>query len=162
MTAGIDFIRRTMQTPAYAMTFPLITTAEGKKFGKTEAGTIWLDAEKTSPYQFYQFWINVSDQDVIRFIKYFTFFSREEILALEESTAKSPEKREAQQKLAFAVTSMVHGESEALMAQKTAAALFKGELASLTEKQLRDALSGVPTTYLEDGKRDGMTCWTWL
>ncbi len=157
ITAGIDFIRRTLQVPAYALTFPLITTSEGKKFGKTETGTIWLDAEKTSPYQFYQFWINVSDQDVIRFIKYFTFLDRNVISGLEQAVASRPEKREAQQMLAYEVTSLVHGESEAAMARKIAGALFRGELASLTESQFKDALSGVPTTSLGGEKKDGMT-----
>jgi tyrosyl-tRNA synthetase len=157
ITAGIDYIRRTLQTTTYAMTFPLITTSEGKKFGKTEAGTIWLDAGKTSPYQFYQFWINVSDQDVIRFIKYFTFLDPDTISGLEGSVAMNPEKREAQQKLAYEVTALVHGRDEADLARKIAGALFKGELASLTESQLRDALSGVPTTSLQGEKKDSMT-----
>jgi len=157
ITAGIDLIRRTIQAPAHALTFPLITTSEGKKFGKTEAGTIWLDARKTSPYQFYQFWINVSDQDVIRFIKYFTFLDPDTISELEQSAANRPEKREAQQRLACEVTAMIHGQSEATLARQTAAALFKGELSSLTESQLRDAMSGVPATSLGIGAISRMT-----
>ncbi|MCL5935668.1 MAG: tyrosine--tRNA ligase, partial [Firmicutes bacterium] len=157
ITAGIDLIRRTLQVSAYAMTFPLITTSEGKKFGKTEAGTIWLDAKKTSPYQFYQFWINVSDPDVIRFIKYFTYLEPDIISGLERSVDKNPEKREAQQRLAYEVTSLVHGQNEADMARKIAGALFRGELASLNEGQLRDALSGVPTTSPGGERMDGMT-----
>lgn len=157
ITAGIDLIRRRLQTPAYALTFPLITTSEGKKFGKTEAGTIWLDGRKTSPYQFYQFWINVSDQDVIRFIKYFTFLDPGTIAGLEEATARSPEKREAQQRLAYEVTAMIHGEREASLARQTAAALFKGELSSLTEGQLKDAMSGVPATNLGEERGRDMT-----
>ncbi|MCL6478724.1 MAG: tyrosine--tRNA ligase [Peptococcaceae bacterium] len=157
ITAGIDFIRRTLQRSAYALTFPLITTSEGKKFGKTETGTVWLDAKKTSSYQFYQFWINVSDQDVIRFIKYFTYLDRDTVAGLEQAVEKNPERREAQQRLAYEVTALVHGESEAAMARKIAEALFKGELASLNESQLKDALSGVPTTFLEGEKKDGMT-----
>ncbi|MFZ5652404.1 MAG: tyrosine--tRNA ligase [Bacillota bacterium] len=157
ITAGIDLIRRRLQAPAYALTFPLITTSEGKKFGKTEAGAIWLDGRKTSPYQFYQFWINVSDQDVIRFIKFFTFLDPETIAGLEEATACSPEKREAQQRLAYEVTAMIHGENEAALARQTAAALFKGELSSLTEGQLRDAMSGVPATSLDEARVRDMT-----
>ncbi|MFZ5647019.1 MAG: tyrosine--tRNA ligase [Bacillota bacterium] len=157
ITAGIDLIRRRLQAPAYALTFPLITTSEGKKFGKTETGTVWLDGRKTSPYQFYQFWINVSDQDVIRFIKYFTFLDPDTIADLDEATSRSPEKREAQQRLAFEVTAMIHGESEAALARQTAAALFKGELSSLTEAQLKDAMSGVPTTTLGEDRGNGMT-----
>jgi tyrosyl-tRNA synthetase len=157
ITAGIDLIRRTLQVPAHALTLPLITTSEGKKFGKSETGAIWLDAEKTSPYRFYQYWVNVSDQDVIRFIKYFTFLGQDVISELEQSLARHPERREAQQRLAYEVTALAHGESEALMARKIAEALFKGEVASLAEKQLRDALTGVPTTFPEGDRRDGMT-----
>lgn len=157
ITSGIDLVRRNLQTTVHALTFPLITTAEGKKFGKTEAGTIWLDAKKTSPYQFYQFWINISDQDVIRFIKYFTFLDRAAVSALEQSVAEHPEKREAQKALAYEVTSLVHSQSEADLAKKIAEALFKGELASLTESQLKEALSGMPMTSLEENKSMEMT-----
>ncbi len=152
ITSGIELIRRTMQKPAFALTFPLITTSEGKKFGKTEAGAIWLDRNKTSPYQFYQFWINVSDQDVIPFIKYFTFLKRDTIDMLDQSARNQPEKREAQQRLAIEMTTMVHGEDEAIQAKKIATALFKGELTSLTEGQLKDALSGVPATSIDYDK----------
>ncbi|NTW05125.1 MAG: tyrosine--tRNA ligase, partial [Peptococcaceae bacterium] len=141
ITSGIELIRRTMQKTAYALTFPLITTSEGKKFGKTEAGAIWLDSKKTSPYQFYQFWINVTDQDVIRFIKYFTFLDREAINLLENAVDTAPEKREAQQKLAHEMTVMVHGAEEAASAKKIGEALFRGELNQLSESQLKDALS---------------------
>ncbi len=157
ITAGIDFIRRTMQTAVYALTFPLITTSEGKKFGKTEAGAVWLDAGKTSPYQFYQFWINTGDRDAIRFIKYFTYLDRDTIAGLAEAVEKNPEKREAQQRLAYEVTSLVHGNSEAAMAEKIAGALFRGELSSLTEIQLEDAMSGVPATTIEGERKDGLT-----
>ena len=157
ITTGIDLIRRTLQTEAYALTFPLITTAEGKKFGKTEAGAVWLDPAKTSPYQFYQFWINVSDQDVIKFIKYFTYLDRDTIAALGQEVSQRPERREAQQRLAREMTTLVHGRDEAAAAGKIAGALFKGELASLTESQLKDALSGVPTTGLEGEKVASMT-----
>lgn len=157
ITSGIELIRRTMQKPAFALTFPLITTSEGKKFGKTEAGAIWLDSKKTSPYQFYQFWVNVTDQDVIKFIKYFTFLDSDTIGDLEQSVSKHPEKREAQQKLAYEMTTMVHGSNEAEMAKKIAGALFKGELASLTESQLKDALAGVPTTTLDYEKINSFT-----
>ena len=157
ITTGIDLIRRTLQSPAYALTLPLITTSEGKKFGKTEAGAVWLDASKTSPYQFYQFWINITDQDVIKFIKYFTFLDRDTISQLESAVRDRPEKREAQQRLAHEVTTMIHGRSEADLARLTAAALFKGELSSLTEGQLKDALAGVPTTYLKEGRGGEMS-----
>ncbi|MCL5056849.1 MAG: tyrosine--tRNA ligase [Actinobacteria bacterium] len=157
ITTGIDLIRRTLQSPAYALTLPLITTSEGKKFGKTEAGAVWLDASKTSPYQFYQFWINITDQDVIKFIKYFTFLDRDTISQLESAVRDRPEKREAQQRLAYEVTSMIHGRSEADMARQTAAALFKGEISSLTEDQLKDALAGVPTTSLDEGRGGEMS-----
>ncbi|MFZ5597950.1 MAG: tyrosine--tRNA ligase [Bacillota bacterium] len=157
ITAGIDLIRRNLQKTAHALTFPLITTAEGKKFGKSEGGAIWLDANKTSPYQFYQFWVNVSDLDVIRFVKYFTYLGPEEIAGLEEATARQPERREAQKKLAYEVTSLIHGRNEADLAVKIASALFKGELSSLNESQLKDALAGVPTTTLNRPAADNMT-----
>lgn len=157
ITSGIELIRRTMQKTAYALTFPLITTSEGKKFGKTEAGAIWLDSKKTSPYQFYQFWINVTDQDVIRFIKYFTFLDREAIDLLENAVDTAPEKREAQQKLAHEMTVMVHGAEEAASAKKIGEALFRGELNQLSESQLKDALSGVPTTNLDKNQADSFT-----
>lgn len=111
ITAGIDLIRRKLGQPAWGLTLPLITKADGTKFGKTEAGTVWLDAKKTSVYRFYQFWINTDDRDVIRYLKYFTFLTREEIDALETAHSTNPGAREAHRALAKSVTDLIHGEA---------------------------------------------------
>ena len=124
ITAGIDLIRRVLGREAHGLTVPLVTTTGGTKFGKTEAGTVWLDAERTTPYQFYQFWINSDDRDVGRWLRYFTMLPREEIEALDGATGDRPERREAQQTLARAVTSQVHGESAAGVAEEVSSLLF--------------------------------------
>lgn len=128
ITAGIDLIRRKRGQPAYGFTLPLITTSEGKKFGKTEHGNVWLDAERTSPFQFFQFFFNTNDRDVGRFLRYFTFLSMETIERLEESVRCEPEKRKAQQVLAREVTALVHGSVEAERAQMAAHDLFHRDL----------------------------------
>src|SRR5437763_4395208 len=107
--AGIDLIRRLRSARAHGLVFPLVTTSAGVKFGKTEAGAVWLDPRLTSPFRFYQFWLNTDDRDAVRYLKFFTFMAREEIDALARATAEHPEKREAQRALARAVTAMVHG-----------------------------------------------------
>jgi tyrosyl-tRNA synthetase len=141
ITAGMELIRRTDGGDAHAMTFPLVVNASGKKFGKTEAGNVWLDPERTSPYQFYQFWINTDDRDVGQYLRYFTLLSREEIDALERELAEHPETRSAQQVLAKDVTTRVHGASAASIAQDVSRLLFqKGDPRSLSEEAL-DALS---------------------
>src|SRR5213078_486642 len=109
--AGVDLIRRVRGSKAHALVFPLVTTSAGVKFGKTEAGAVWLDANLTSPYRFYQFWLNTDDRDVITYLKFFTMLDQEAIAELEHSVAVSPEKREAQKRLAEEVTRTVHGES---------------------------------------------------
>ena len=110
ITAGIDLIRKKLGKTAYGLTLPLITNADGTKFGKTEAGAIWLDPKRTSVYKFYQFWINTDDRDVIRYLKYFTFLSKEEIEALEKKHAENPGAREAHKALAKYMTDLIHGE----------------------------------------------------
>src|SRR6184192_1377008 len=110
--AGIDLIRRLRSAKAHGLVFPLVTTSSGVKFGKTEAGAVWLDAKLTSPYRFYQFWLNTDDRDVIVYLKFFTWLSNEDIDQLEQTVKSSPENREAQRKLAREVTAMLHGESE--------------------------------------------------
>lgn len=120
--AGVDLIRRTRRAPAFGLTFPLLTTALGQKMGKTESGTIWLDAEKTSPYDFYQYWINVHDDDVERFLAFFTFLPMNEIQKL--TKVGGSQLREAKQTLAFEVTKLAHGEQEAIKAQEAARAAF--------------------------------------
>ncbi len=126
ITAGIEFIRRVRQSPAYGFTHPLVVNADGKKFGKTEAGNVWLDVRRTSPYQMYQFFLNVDDRDVGRYLRYFTFLSLEEIAALEGA---EPGSRLAQRALAREVTTLVHGAEEAARAADAASALFSGSAA---------------------------------
>jgi len=150
LVAGVDLIRRVADGDAFAMTFPLLTTASGQKMGKTAAGAIWLDAELTSPYEFYQFWINVDDRDVQRFLKYYTFLPLEEITHL--SAVQGAELRQAKEVLAFEATKLTHGEDEAHQARDAAHALFEGtgELAGVPETaipQVRLA-AGVPVVDL--------------
>ena len=124
MVAGVELIRRVADGEAFVLTFPLLATASGQKMGKTAAGAIWLDAELTSPYEFYQFWINVDDRDVQRFLKYYTFLPLEEIARL--SALQGAELRQAKEVLAFEVTQLTHGEDEARKARDAAHALFEG------------------------------------
>lgn len=151
ITAGMELIRRTDGGDAHALTFPLVMNASGTKFGKTESGNVWLDPERTSPYQFYQFWINVDDRDVGRYLRYFTLLSREEIESLERAVEERPESRDAQQALARDVTTRVHGAEVARVAEDVSRLLFgKGDPASLSPEAL-DALSReVPFTETSD------------
>jgi tyrosyl-tRNA synthetase len=147
LVAGVDLIRRVTDGEAFAMTFPLLTTASGQKMGKTAAGAIWLDAELTSPYEFYQFWINVDDRDVQRFLKYYTFLPLEEITRL--SALQGAELRQAKEVLAFEATKLTHGEDEARQARGAAHALFEGERSeSRAQRVLAGELAGVPETAI--------------
>ncbi|ATH62399.1 tyrosyl-tRNA synthetase [Staphylococcus pasteuri] len=149
ITSGIELMRRMYgQTEAYGLTIPLVTKSDGKKFGKSESGAVWLDAEKTSPYEFYQFWINQSDEDVIKFLKYFTFLSKEEIDQLEQSKEEAPHKREAQKALAENVTRFIHGEAALNDAIRISQALFSGDLKSLSAKELKEGFKDVPQVEL--------------
>ena len=149
ITSGIELMRRMYgQTEAYGLTIPLVTKSDGKKFGKSESGAVWLDAEKTSPYEFYQFWINQSDEDVIKFLKYFTFLSKEEIDQLEQSKEEAPHKREAQKALAENVTRFIHGEAALNDAIRISQALFSGDLKSLSAKELKEGFKDVPQVSL--------------
>lgn len=125
ITAGLELIRKTTGAEAHALTFPLITNANGSKFGKSEAGAVWLDPERTSPYQFYQFWIGADDRDVSRFLRFFTLLDRETIEGLDAAVRSAPEKREAQRALANDVTSRVHGADAARVAREVSALLFE-------------------------------------
>ena len=145
ITAGTDLIRRAAGNRAYGLTCPMVTKADGTKFGKTEGGAVWLDANKTSPYQFYQFWINAEDQKVIDYIKIYTFLDKDAILQLEENVRDAPEKREAQRTLAEQVTTLVHGAAAARSAEKISHALFYGEFNDLAEQEILDAFHDVPT-----------------
>lgn len=151
ITSGIELMRRMYgQTDAYGLTIPLVTKSDGKKFGKSESGAVWLDAEKTSPYEFYQFWINQSDEDVIKFLKYFTFLGKEEIDRLEQSKNEAPHLREAQKTLAEEVTKFIHGEDALNNAIRISQALFSGDLKSLSAKELKDGFKDVPQVTLSN------------
>lgn len=152
IVSGVDLVRRNLARDVYALTLPLVTKADGTKFGKTASGTIWLDPEKTSPYSFYQFWLNSADADVENFLKFFTFLNQDEIGALQVATEQSPEKRVAQKTLAENVTELVHGKKAVVSAERISGALFKGELASLTESDLAQlARDGLPSTACSPG-----------
>ncbi|HHW5203966.1 TPA: tyrosine--tRNA ligase [Staphylococcus aureus] len=152
ITSGIELMRRMYgQTDAYGLTIPLVTKSDGKKFGKSESGAVWLDAEKTSPYEFYQFWINQSDEDVIKFLKYFTFLGKEEIDRLEQSKNEAPHLRVAQKTLAEEVTKFIHGEEALNDAIRISQALFSGDLKSLSAKELKDGFKDVPQVTLSNG-----------
>ncbi|MGX0054673.1 tyrosine--tRNA ligase [Staphylococcus hominis] len=145
ITSGIELMRRMYgQTEAYGLTIPLVTKSDGKKFGKSESGAVWLDAEKTTPYEFYQFWINQSDEDVIKFLKYFTFLSKEDINHLEQSRDEAPHLREAQKALAENVTEFIHGKEALDDAIRISEALFKGDLKSLSSKDIKAGFKEVP------------------
>ncbi len=145
ITAGLELIRRSDGKTAHALTMPLVTTASGTKFGKTEAGAVWLDAALTSPYKFYQYWINVDDRDAGKYLRLFTLMSREEIEALDKQIATAPEKRDAQQALARDMTARVHGEDAAKVAEECSQVLFgKADPTSLGEPVLRALSEEVP------------------
>ena len=152
LTSGIDLIHRTEGASAHAIGTPLITNADGTKFGKSEGNAIWLDAELTSPYAFYQFWVNTDDADVIDRIKVFTFLSRAEVEELAEAVASEPFKRAAQKRLALEVTTLVHGAAAAQGAIDASAALFgQGALDALDESSLAGALSELPQAAVTAG-----------
>ena len=146
ITAGIDLTRRLNQNAVFGLTLPLVTKSDGTKFGKTESGAVWLSADKTSPYQFYQFWLKVADDDVYKFLKYFTFLSVEEIDQIEETDKNSGQKPEAQRILAEEMTKLIHGEDALTAAQRISGSLFDGDVSTLTENDFAQlALDGLPT-----------------
>jgi len=150
ITTGIELIRRAAGGDAHGLVLPLVTTATGTKFGKTEAGAVWLDPARTSPYQFYQFWINTDDRDVGRYLRYFTLLSREEITAFDAATGESPERRAAQQALALDVTTRVHGTEAARIAGEVSGLLF-GRLdpRALSPKALTALAAEIPFSTLD-------------
>jgi len=155
ITAGLELIRRVTGKTAHALTMPLVTTASGTKFGKTEAGAVWLDAARTSPYKFYQYWINVDDRDVGKYLRLFTLMPRAEIEALDKLLVSAPEKREAQQALARDMTARVHGEDAGRVAEEVSRVLFgKAEPTSLTEPVLRALSEEVP--FADSRKAPGL------
>lgn len=154
ITAGADLIRRVYslqgQDPkVFGLTCPLVTKADGAKFGKTESGAIWLDGSKTTPYEFYQFWINAEDQKVVDYLKFFTFLEHNAILDLEEAVRQQPEKREAQRALAQEVTTLVHGAEATRKAEKISQALFYGEFGDLTADEIETGFHDVPTHQMD-------------
>ena len=157
--AGIDLIRRLRSARAHGLVFPLVTTATGVKFGKTEAGAVWLDPKLTSPYRFYQFWLNADDRDVIVYLKFFTWLSQEEIADLEASVRAEPEKRAAQRELARQVTAMLHGPTELEKALRASEVLFGKEISGLGVDDVLDIFADVPSTELAKSKLndDGFT-----
>jgi tyrosyl-tRNA synthetase len=146
ITAGIDLIRRLRGKKVHGLVWPLMTTASGGKFGKTETGTVWLDPERTSPFQFYQFWLNTEDRDVVNYLKLFTFLDRSAIEELEAATGSAPEKREAQRVLAREVTALVHGAAEVEKAIRGSERLFSRNPFDLPVADLLSALADAPST----------------
>ena len=149
ITAGIDLCRKKLGLHAFGLTLPLITNADGTKFGKTVAGAVWLDVRRTSVYKFYQFWIRADDRDVVRYLKYFTFLGRDEVEALERQHAEKPEARLAHKALAKAVTDLVHGESATLEAMRASEILFGGGLEGISEGTFGEIVGEVPTRDCE-------------
>ena len=150
ITAGVTLLRKMHGVEAHGVTLPLLTTSTGAKFGKSEAGAVWLDANRTSPYQFYQFWIGADDASVGRYLRTFTLLNREEIEALDAATVAAPEKREAQQLLARTVTTMIHGAEAAQTAAEVSSLLFaKGDPAALSASALEALSREVPCSAVE-------------
>lgn len=154
ITAGTDLIHKLEGSEArvYGLTIPLMLKADGTKFGKTAGGAVWLDAEKTTPYEFYQFWLNQDDRDVVKYLKYFTFLSHDEIEALVEKVATEPEKREAQRTLAREVTNFVHGQKAVEEAEHISAALFTGDLTDLSAEEIEQGFKGMPSATIAPTK----------
>ena len=155
VVSGIDLIRRTHQAEAFGLTTPLVTKSDGGKFGKTETGAIWLDQSRTSPYAFYQFWLNTPDSDVLKFIKIFTFLDRAEILRLESEHEANPGARTAHRALAEQVTELVHGADGLSQARSASHALFSGDVASLPRETLEELFQSAPTVTFPKARLDG-------
>jgi len=155
ITAGIELCRKKLGRQAHGLTLPLITNADGSKFGKTEAGAVWLDPKRTSAYKFYQFWIRIDDRDIIRYLKYFSFLSREEIETLEAQHAEKPEARAAHKALAKAATDLVHGTSATAEAVRASEILFGGGLEGVSEGTFSEIVGEVPTKEMAKVKLEG-------
>jgi tyrosyl-tRNA synthetase len=148
ITAGIDLIRRLRGKKAHGLVMPLVTSASGTKFGKTEAGAVWLDAERTTPFRFYQFWLNTDDRDAVRYLKFFTHLTRDDIGAMAASTEAHPERREAQRLLAREVTRLVHGDAQMQRAEHASAVLFSEDITTLSIDDVLAVFEDVPSTDL--------------
>jgi tyrosyl-tRNA synthetase len=149
IVAGTDLIRKLRGTQAFGLVSPLLLTSSGTKFGKTEAGAVWLNASRTSPFRFYQFWLNTDDSDVVPYLRYFTFRTRDEIAALERATKEHPERREAQRQLARDVTTLVHGADQVAKAEKAAAVLFGGSLEHASAEDILTVFDDAPSVTIE-------------
>jgi tyrosyl-tRNA synthetase len=147
ITSGLELIRKMHpeESKAFGLTIPLVTKADGTKFGKTEGGAVWLDPEKTTPYEFYQFWLNTADADVVKYLKLFTFLSHEEIERLEQSVQEEPHLRKAQKALAEEITRLIHGDAALQQAIKISQALFSGDVQSLTAAEIKQGFKDVPS-----------------
>ncbi|TMU85934.1 tyrosine--tRNA ligase [Bacillus sp. BHET2] len=158
ITTGLELIRRTHEeeTKAFGFTIPLVTKADGTKFGKTESGAVWLDPKKTSPYEFYQFWINAADADVVKYLKYFTFLSHEEIEANSQSVETEPHLRKAQKTLAEEMTKLIHGEEALDQAIRISQALFSGEIKTLSASEILEGFKDVPSFEQPKGDAIGL------
>ncbi|MEH7886010.1 tyrosine--tRNA ligase [Bacillus sp. JJ1609] len=158
ITTGLELIRKMSSegSKAFGLTIPLVTKADGTKFGKSESGTVWLDSEKTSPYEFYQFWINTADADVIKYLKYFTFLGKEEIEQLEKSVQEEPHLRQAQKTLAEEMTRFIHGDESLQQAIKISAALFSGDVKNLTADEIKQGFKDVPSFTVEGVEELGL------
>lgn len=156
ITGGIELIHKTQgaDAKAFGLTIPLMLKADGTKFGKTEGGAVWLDSEKTTPYEFYQFWINTDDRDVIKYLKYFTFLNKEEIEELEEQVKNEPWKRVAQRRLAEEVTEFVHGKDSVVEAQNITEALFSGNVQDLTTAEVETGFKNMPSVEVSADKKN--------
>jgi tyrosyl-tRNA synthetase len=155
ITAGIDLTRKKLGRTVYGLTLPLITNADGTKFGKTVAGAVWLDAAKTSVYRFYQFWIRTDDRDAIRYLKFFTFLTQQEIAELEKQHTENPGARSAHKALAKAATDLIHGPGATAEAMRASEILFGGDLAGISESTFNEIVGEVPTRELAKTELDG-------
>jgi tyrosyl-tRNA synthetase len=155
ITAGIELTRKKLGKQVFGLTLPLITNTDGSKFGKTAAGAIWLDPKRTSVYKFYQFWINTADADVIRYLKYFTFLTKEEIESLEKQHAENPGARVAHRALAKFATDLIHGEAATAESIRASEILFGGNLEGIAENTFKEIIGEIPTKEIEKAKLDG-------
>jgi tyrosyl-tRNA synthetase len=155
ITAGAELIRRMRGQSAYGLVYPLITKSDGTKFGKTESGAVWLSAERTSPYRFYQFWLNTDDRDIINYLKVFTFLTQEQIEALAQTVVEHPEAREAQRVLAREMTATMHGETALARAEAAAQVLFGGEISGLGAAEIAEIFADVPSSALPKSQFEG-------
>ena len=155
ITAGCDLVRKLRAGKAHGLVMPLVTTSSGVKFGKTEAGAVWLDPARTSPFRFYQFWLNTDDRDVPKYLRFFTFLPQAEIQALDDELARSPERREAPRALAREVTRTIHGQDAVERAEHASALLFGERIMELSVEQVLEVFDEVPSTEMDRAGFDG-------